>query len=76
MPAKVYHVDLEKQEQDKLKAIVKKRKSTSESVKRSKILLAADRNGDKHWGDEKISRQYEVSARTVARLPNVIPACL
>ena len=68
MPAKIYHVDLEKQEQDELEAIVKKRKSTSESVKRSKILLAADRNGDRHWDDEKISRQYEVSTRTVARL--------
>lgn len=68
MPAKIYHIDLEGPEQEKLEAIVKKRKSTSEAVKRAKILLAADRNGDKKWGDAQISQQYEVSTRTIARL--------
>lgn len=68
MPAKIYHVDLEKQEQERLFEIIKKRKSTSEAFKRSKILLAADRNGSQQWNDEQISQQYEVSTRTVERL--------
>lgn len=68
MPSKIYHVDLTEAEQDKLESIVKKRKSTSEQVKRSKILLAADRNGPKKWKDNQIVGQYEVSLRTVERL--------
>ena len=68
MPAKIYHVDLSITERKKLENIVKKRKSTSEIVKRSKILLAADRQGDKKWKDRQISAQYEVSSRTIERL--------
>lgn len=68
MPAKIYHIDLSEEEQLGLKQILSKRKSTSEIVKRSKILLAADRNGEKCWGDQKISEQYEISVRTIERL--------
>lgn len=68
VPAKIYHVDLTTEEQDQLNAIVKKRKSTSEIARRSKILLAADRNGSKQWKDEQIANQYEVSSRTIERL--------
>lgn len=68
MPAKIYHVDLEDAERERLESIVRRRKSTSESVKRSNILLAADRNGDKKWKDARISEQYQVSARTIERL--------
>jgi transposase len=68
MPAKIYHIDLSTGERTKLENIVKKRKSTSEIVKRSKILLAADRNGEKSWKDAQISEQYEVSSRTIERL--------
>jgi len=68
MPSKIYHIDLKESEQEQLKEIVKKRKSTSESVKRSQILLAADRNGEKQWNDMQISEQYEVSSRTIERL--------
>lgn len=68
MPAKIYHVDLSPKERVKLEDIVKKRKSTSEIVKRSKILLAADRGGEKKWKDAEISQQYEVSTRTIERL--------
>lgn len=68
MSAKKYHVDLTEIEQSKLESIVAKRKSTSELVKRSKILLAADRNGSQQWGDEQISKQYEVSTRTIERI--------
>jgi transposase len=68
MPAKIYHIDLSTEEGTKLENIIKKRKSTSEIVKRSKILLAADRNGEKNWKDAQISEQYEVSSRTIERL--------
>jgi len=68
MPRKLYHVDLTQPEREQLEGIVKKRKSTSEQVKRSKILLAADRGGSKVWKDEQISAQYEVSTRTIERL--------
>ena len=68
MPAKIYHIDLTEEEQLGLEQIISKRKSTSEIVKRSKILLAADRNGEKCWNDQQLSAQYEVSTRTVERL--------
>jgi transposase len=51
-----------------LESIVNKRKSTSEIVKRSKILLAADRVFGKNWKDSEIAEQYEVSTRTIERL--------
>ena len=68
MPSKKYHVDLSNTECADLEKIISRRKSTSEIVKRSKILLAANRNGEKCWGDKQISQQYEVSVRTVERL--------
>lgn len=68
MPAKIYHVDLTEREKEKLESIVTRRKSTSEAAKRSKILLAADRKGERCWGDKQISEQYEVSTRTIERL--------
>ncbi|MDZ7935025.1 MAG: helix-turn-helix domain-containing protein [Emticicia sp.] len=68
MSKKIYHIDLTKEEQDSLNDIVKKRKSESESVKRSQILLACDRNGDKQWSDKVISETYSVNVRTVERL--------
>lgn len=58
MPAKKYHVDLTEIERSKLESIITKRKSTSEIVKRSNILLAADRNGLRNWGDAEIASQY------------------
>lgn len=68
MGKKIYHVDLTKAEQDYLLDIVKRRKSESGSVKRSQILLAADRNGEKNWSDKVISESYLVNVRTVERL--------
>jgi transposase len=68
MPTKKYHVDLTEIETSKLESIVSKRKSTSEIVKRSNTLLAADRNGSRKCGDGEICRQYEVSIRTIERL--------
>lgn len=66
--AKIYHVDLSAAERAELESIVKKRKSTSEASKRSSILLAADRLGDKVWTDAEISKTYLVSTRTIERL--------
>ena len=66
--AKIYHVDLTSAERTMLLALVKKRLSTSESVKRSQILLAADRLGDKKWQDSQISAEYKVGIRTIERL--------
>lgn len=65
---KIYHVDLTQSEREKLEKIVNKRKSTSQASKRSKILLAADRLGDKNWTDEQIAKTYQVSVRTIERL--------
>jgi hypothetical protein len=68
IPSFQYHIDLTAGERSELQNIVKKRLSTSEAVKRSQILLAADRLGDKKWLDSKISEEYKVSTRTVERL--------
>jgi transposase len=65
---KIYHVDLSEAEREELENIVKRRKSSSESVKRSHILLACDRLGDKKWKDSQISDFYKVSIRTIERL--------
>jgi transposase len=65
---KIYHVDLSEAEREELESIVKRRKSSSESVKRSHILLACDRLGDKKWKDSQISDFYKVSIRTIERL--------
>lgn len=66
--AKLYHVDLTLEERERLEKIVRKRKATSQAVKRSKILLAADRLGEQSWKDEQISLAYQVSVRTIERL--------
>jgi transposase len=68
MGKKIYHVDLKDSDRVRLSDIIKRRKSESESTKRSLILLACDRNGDKIWTDEEISTEYKVSVRTVERL--------
>jgi hypothetical protein len=68
MAEKVYHVDLWDEARTRLTAIINKRLSTSEAVKRSNILLAADRLGDKRWTDAQISEKYLVSIRTIERL--------
>jgi hypothetical protein len=68
MGKKVFHVDLQATERLRLQGIVNRRKSESEATKRSLILLASDRNGDKRWTDVEISNAYKVSVRTVERL--------
>ena len=68
MGKKIYHVDLRSEDREQLIGITNKRKSTSEAVKRSNILLAADRLGEKGWTDTEISATYLVSIRTIERL--------
>ena len=68
MGTKIYHVDLRDDERERLMTITTKRLSTSEAVKRSNILLAADRLGDKCWTDVQISAKYLVSTRSIERL--------
>lgn len=68
MGKKTYHVDLSDSERVRLSDIIKRRKSESEATKRSLILLACDRHGDKIWTDVQISKEYKVSVRTVERL--------
>lgn len=66
--SKIYHIDLTDEERKKLEGIVKRRVVRSAASKRSRILLAADRNGEQSWTDEKISTSYQVSVRTIERL--------
>jgi hypothetical protein len=68
MRTKIYHVDLRADEREQLTTITTKRLSTSEAVKRSNILLASDRLGDKCWTDTQISDKYSVSTRSIERL--------
>ncbi|MFT5917446.1 MAG: hypothetical protein ACJAWV_002112 [Flammeovirgaceae bacterium] len=65
MPSKLYHIDLSSEEVIELESIINRRKSTSEVVKRSKILLAADRGGSKCWNDARIAEQYNASTSTI-----------
>ena len=64
-----YKITLTDQERAALGDIISHRSSKSAQVKRSYLLLAADKNGDKHWTDEQISSAYGVSVATVERLP-------
>jgi hypothetical protein len=66
--AKIYHIDLTTDERFQLADIIKRRLSTSQSVKRSLILLSADRLGDKKWNDSTIASEYKLNVRTVERL--------
>jgi Arc/MetJ-type ribon-helix-helix transcriptional regulator len=65
---KKYHVDLTKEEQELLQDMIQTRVSKSEVVKRSYVLLAADRNGEKKWQDATISESYGLKQRTVERI--------
>ena len=65
---KKYHVDLSIEEQCLLQNLIQTRQSKSEVVKRSYVLLAADRNGEKNWQDKEISSAYGLKQRTVERI--------
>lgn len=63
-----YRITLTEQERARLAEVIKCRSNKSAQVKRSYVLLAADKKGDKHWPDERISQCYGVSVSTVERL--------
>ena len=63
-----YKITLTEQERAALGDIIKRRSSKSAPVRNSYLLLAADKNGDKHWTDKQISSAYGVSVATVERL--------
>ena len=65
---KLYHVTLEKSEQERLEKIIQTRSSTSPQVRRSYVLLAANENGSKNWTDEQIRNVYGVSISSIQRL--------
>jgi len=65
---KKYLVSLTDSERQELEGIIKKRNGKSLPVKRSYILLAADRNGDRNWPDSRISSTYGAGLRTVQRI--------
>lgn len=66
--SKIYHVDLNDSERSELLDIEKRLTSQTILFKRSQILLACDRLGEKKWTDQKISSTYQVSVRTIERL--------
>jgi len=68
MGKKTYHVNLTSEECLFLEDIAKRRKVDSEIHKRSLMLLAANREGEKHWTDTEIAAQYKVNDRTIERL--------
>jgi len=68
MGKKIYHLDLQAEDRVFLENIAKRRKSESEMNKRSLMLLAADRQGEKKWTASEISEHYKVNGRTVERL--------
>ena len=65
MSTKKYHIDLTQEEQNDLGNLIKSRSAKSAIVKRSYVLLAADRNGDKTWTDKQISQTYGMQTRSI-----------
>lgn len=65
--SKIYNVTLTEEERQTLLGLVSHRSEKSSCVKRAYILLSADENGEQKWTDEKISKAYRVSLRTIER---------
>ena len=64
-----YIVTLEIEEQEKLREIIAKRSSKSETVKRAFILMSLDERGETaKKSDEEIRADYRVGQRTIERL--------
>jgi len=58
-----YIIALSDQERQDLTSNLKTRKSTTTIYRRSQMLLAMDKNGDKAWIDAQIIEAYDVSKR-------------
>jgi transposase len=63
MPAKLYRVDLTKEERRELEGLTRKGKVSARKMKRAQILLKADEG----WRDEDIISAVEVGHSTVER---------
>ncbi len=66
--AKLYRVTLTDEERFTLESIIKKCQEGAQRTKRSYVLLAADENGEKKWGDQEINLCYGLSISAIERL--------
>lgn len=64
---KKYIVRLSAEEQEILKDVIKKRRASSQKVRRANILLKADVNGP-HWSDAEIAEAFDCRTRTIELL--------
>lgn len=64
---KKYIVRLTDQERDKLAAVIKKLKGTSQKVRRAQILSKADVDGP-NWSDDRIAEAFGCRTRTVEKV--------
>lgn len=67
MMEKKYIVRLSKSERDTLKGIVKKRRSSSQKVRRAQVLLKADVEGP-DWTDAEIAEAFDCRTKTVENI--------
>lgn len=67
-----YIITLTDQERKDLSANLRTRKSSTPVYRRSQMLLAMDKNGDKAWKDHQIAEAYNVSIRQCVRLRKVL----
>ena len=68
MPAKIYKVTLEKEEREKITALVNKGKGNARRMRRARILLMADEGQENGgWKDADIAKALSASVRTVER---------
>jgi transposase len=63
-----YIIALTDHERDELRANLRTRKSGTTIYRRSQMLLAMDKNGDKSWNDTQITEAYGVSRRQCINL--------
>jgi hypothetical protein len=61
---KKYIVALTAEEQEELKAIIRRRNEKAQAVKRAYVLLAADENAE-NLCDSEIARRYKVTVRSL-----------
>lgn len=64
---KKYIVRLTDAERETLKEIVKKRRSSSQKVRRAQVLLKADAEGP-NWTDAKIAEAFDCRTKTVENI--------
>ena len=68
MPAKLYKVTIEKEEREKLAALVNKGKGNARRMRRARILLMADEGQENGgWKDAEIAKALNASVRTIER---------